>query len=235
LYGTLTEPNQASIRRTTSLLETEGLIAWRMVANHIRRTGNQPLIFGLTEKGISRVDDEGFITPATKVFKPNSDSLLPHEYEISEFHFQLKALCKRRGWQLYWQQVDLKCAVNPDAYFRITKEHGERFHFFLEIEKTKPGNFRDGESKIMRNLGKYYEYFDSDKCEREWADFRKFRVIVTLRNDERRGNLLKELEERYKNRMFWLTSEPAYKEDIGGEIFKTPKDYEKVGYAFLSL
>jgi len=33
--------------------------------------------------------------------------------------------------------------------------------------------------------------------------------------------------------MFWLGTEASYKTDIGGEIFRTPKDWEKVGYSFL--
>jgi hypothetical protein len=101
------------------------------------------------------------------------------------------------------------------------------------VEKTKPGNFRDGESKIIRNLGKYYAYFDTDKCEKEWANFRKFRVIVTLRNDERRRNLLKELEGKYKNRMFWLTPEELFREDIGAAIFQTPRDFATTAYSII--
>src|SRR6185437_10884451 len=58
LYSKITEPSQASIRRTTSLLEAEHLITWRMLANHVRRSGNQPLIFGLTNKGVAKAAEE---------------------------------------------------------------------------------------------------------------------------------------------------------------------------------
>jgi len=86
----------------------------------------------------------------------------------------------------------------------------------------------------MRKLGKYYEYYGSDKCEKEWLDFRQFRVIVIQRTHERRENLLRQLNKEYNHRMFWLGTEGGYKADIGGEIFKTPKDWEKVGYGFLT-
>jgi hypothetical protein len=33
--------------------------------------------------------------------------------------------------------------------------------------------------------------------------------------------------------MFWMTTEPLFKEGIGGEIFRTPRDYDKVAYSFL--
>jgi hypothetical protein len=35
--------------------------------------------------------------------------------------------------------------------------------------------------------------------------------------------------------MFWLTTEPLYKEAIGGQIFSTPEDHADQRYSFLSL
>src|SRR4051812_38037389 len=144
------EITTTSVNRTLRLLEAESYVEWRQLTTRLRKTGNLPLIHGLTQKGIDLAATEGLVTPATKVFKPNSDVLLPHEYEISQFHLNLAWLCRDQGWKLYWQQYDLKCSVNPDACFGITTDKGTLW-YFLEIEKTKPGNFRDGESKIMRN------------------------------------------------------------------------------------
>jgi hypothetical protein len=100
------------------------------------------------------------------------------------------------------------------------------------MTRTKPGNWRNGESKIMRDLDRYYAYFNADRCEEEWGNFRKFRVIVVQRSDERRMNLLRMLETKYKHRMFWLTTELSYRDDIGGRIFLTPKDYRSDSYSF---
>ena len=33
--------------------------------------------------------------------------------------------------------------------------------------------------------------------------------------------------------MSWLTTGPEYKYEIGGDIFNTPEDCEKIGYSFL--
>lgn len=220
------------MRRTISLLEAEKLTDWRALAPRVRKRGSVPIMYGLTHKGVALVEAESLSTAATKIFKPNSDTLLPHEYEISIFHLRLRALCAERGWKLYWQQRDLKCGVNPDALIGITDEKASTWWYFLEIEKTKPGNFRNGESKIMRNLGKYYSYFNSDQCQKEWGNFKKFRVIVVQRTEERRSNLLGALENKYKHRMFWLTTEPLYRADIGGKIFFTPKDHTEA-YSFL--
>jgi hypothetical protein len=232
-YGKTTPSNERAMRRTISLLEAENLTDWRPLAPRTRKRGSVPIIYGLTQKGVGLVTEEGFSTPATKVFKPNSDTLLPHEYEISLFHLHLKALCEQRGWKVYWQQRDLKCGVNPDALIGITDEKRNTWWYFLEIEKTKPGNFRNGESKIMRKLGKYHSYFNTDQCEKDWGNFRKFRVIVIQRTDERRTNLLRALEAKYQHRMFWLTTELLYRGDISGKIFLTPKDHSTESYSFL--
>ena len=200
----------------------------------MRKRGNLPSIHGLSLKGVQKVEALGYTTAATKIFKPNSDTLLPHEYEISVFHLRLKALCDEHRWGLYWQQRDLRCGVNPDACFGITTPTGTLW-YFLEMEKTKPGGWKNGESKIMRTLGRYYAYFDSNVCETDWANFRKFRVIVIQRNQERRANLLKALALKHAHRMFWLTTEDLYKSDIGGEIFKTPRDFETMSYSFRSV
>jgi hypothetical protein len=34
--------------------------------------------------------------------------------------------------------------------------------------------------------------------------------------------------------MFWLTTEAAYRENIGGAIFKTPRDDAPVVFSFLT-
>lgn len=235
-YGEISPSVLRSMRRTISLLEKEGLVEWRGLIPRIRRRGSPPLVYGLTYKGILKVKDEGLSTPATKVFKPNSDNLLPHEYEITLFHLYVERVCKEHGLSLYWRQRDTKCTINPDALFAITdpkKPEGENtLYYFLEVEKTKPGNFRDGQSKITRNLAKYYSYFDTDQCEKEWVNFRKFRVTIVVRNDERRRNLLTALRARYSHRMFWVTTEHLYREDIGGRIFLTPRDCNTESYSF---
>jgi len=233
-YGKRTPSTERATRRTVFLLEAEKLTEWRPLAPRIRKRGSVPIIYGLSKKGLDLVVSENLSTAATKVFKPNSDTLLPHEYEISVFHRRLKELCEKYSWKLYWQQRDLKCSVNPDACFGITAERGT-FWYFLEVEKTKPGGWKNGESKIMRHLGRYYGYFGSDRCEREWANFRKFRVIIVQRNEERRANLLRALAGKYPHRMFWLTTEDLYKKDIGAEIFKTPKDFDSACYSFQTL
>lgn len=177
--------------------------------------------------------------PLAKTFDEHSQRTLDHELEISFFHIALKKFCAKNKLNLYWQQSDLKCTVSPDAMFAITdpaKPEGKNtLYYFLEMERAKIGHYKDGEPSIIRKLAKYYEYYGTDKCEKEWLDFRHFRVVVVQRTDERRKNLLKQLNALFNHRMFWLATEPDYKHNIDGAIFKTPKDYETVSYSFLSV
>src|SRR3989442_5803512 len=77
-YGHTTPSTLRSTRRTILLLEGERLLQWRALIPRVRRRGSPPLVYGLTNKGVLKVPDEGLLTPATKIFKPNSDKLLPH-------------------------------------------------------------------------------------------------------------------------------------------------------------
>jgi hypothetical protein len=174
-----------------------------------------------------------------KTFDDHAARTLDHELDISYFHILLKNLCQKCGWTLYWQQTDLKTkTVHPDAYFAITDptkpEDRNTHHLFLEVERSKVGNYRDGEPSIIRKLEKYYNLFDTPQCEKDWG-IRQFRVIVVQRTEERRKNLCNALQEKWGHPMFWITTESLCKADIGGEIFLTPKDCEAQPYGFSGI
>lgn len=161
-----------------------------------------------------------------------------HEIEIVQFHIHLKRWAEKEGLILHWHQpkIDHKKTINPDAYFGIEdpkKPAGHNtLHYFLEIERAKIGNYKNGEPSIIRKLGKYHDFYDTGDCEKEWG-FRRFRVITVVRNADKQYNLCERLTDKYSHRMFWITTEPLFKENIKGEIFKTPKDYSQVAYSFL--
>jgi hypothetical protein len=71
-------------------------------------------------------------------------------------------------------------------------------------------------------------------CGKEWEHFRQFRVIVVQRNDHRRQHLLRALEASFAHRMFWLTIEALYKQNMGEGIFLTPRDHETTVHSFHS-
>jgi hypothetical protein len=71
----------------------------------------------------------------------------------------------------------------------------------------------------------------SPGARRNWG-FPKLRVITVVWNSEKQVNLCAQLAGFYSHRIFWVTNEQAVRENIGGNIFTTPKGWTKVGYLF---
>lgn len=169
---------------------------------------------GLTDAGMQ-------FSGRGKTFDEHSERTVDHELGISFFHLSLQEVCYRHQFVLRWHQSDLKHGVNPDAYFSVTKpgkEGTNTHHFFLEVERAKMGNYKDGEPSIVRKLKRYYEYYNTPGCEKAWG-FRTYRVVTVLRSNERRKNLLSAMQVELSHRMFWLGVESNHTAD-----FRTPKD-----------
>jgi len=231
---TITESDARSLRRTMSILHRDGFLYRALHLDFGHERGGAGYVYGLSAKGVDHALRNGYSTPATKTLDEHSVRTLDHELEITSFHIALHRLCARQGLRYAWRQTNLKHTVHPDAVFNVSDPAtpGKAFCYFLEIERSKLGNYRNGEPQILRKLRRYYEYFNSTDCDKEW-EFRQYRVIVVQRSDSRREGLLKSLQANCSHRMFWLTTENAYRTDIGGAIFKTPKDDVKVALSFL--
>jgi len=231
----ITESDARSVRRTLSVLHRDGFLyrAPHFDSGHDR--GGAGYVYGLSAKGVGHALRNGYSTSATKTLDEHSVRTLDHELELTAFHIALHRLCSATGLRHRWRQKDLKHTVHPDAVFNVVDpaNPGKAFCYFLEIERSKLGNYRNGEPQILRKLQRYYEYFNSTCCEKEWG-FRQYRVIVVQRSDARREGLLTALREKYNHRMFWLTTETAYRENIDGAIFETPKDDAPAAFTFLT-
>ena len=230
-----TESDTRSVRRTLSILHRDGLLYRAPYLDPRYERGGVTYVYGLSSNGVDHAFRNGYSTLATKTLDEHSIRTLDHELEITAFHIGLHDLCTSHGLRYAWQQRGLKHTVHPDAIFSVTDptHPDQELRFFLEIERSKLGNYRNGEPQVLRKLRKYYEYYNSTDCEKEWG-FRRFRVVVVQRTEARREGLLKTLREGYSHRMFWLTTEPAYREGIGGAIFRTPKDDAPVPFSFLT-
>lgn len=231
----ITESDARSARRTLSILHREGFLYRAPYLDLGHERGGVAYVYGLSPKGVDYVLRNGCATPATKTLDEHSLRTLDHELEITSFHIALRRLCARCSLRYAWRQKNLKHTVHPDAVFNVADPvtPGKAFCYFLEVERSKLGNYRKGEPQILRKLRRYYEYFNSTGCEKEWG-FRQYRVVVVQRTDARREGLLKALREKYNHRMFWLTTEAAYRGDIGGAIFRTPKDDAPMAFSFLT-
>jgi hypothetical protein len=230
-----TKSDERSVRRTLAALHRDGFLARLPLLAWGHERGGVGHVYGLSDKGVEHAFDNGYSTASTKTFDEHSLRTLDHEVEITAFHIALHRLSGEQGISYTWRQADLKRTVHPDALFTITdpRDADREFCYFLEVERSKFGNYKNGEPQILRKLGAYYGYFNSTSCEREWG-FRQYRVIIVQRTEARRAGLLSALQGRFPHRMFWLATEEACRNDIGGEIFKTPKDHADKTYSLLA-
>jgi hypothetical protein len=121
---------------------------------------------------------------------------------------------------LKWRQHDLKHFIDPDAYFSITdlrREAKNTNHFFLEFERAKLGNMKDGKYSVTRKLEHFYQYYNSAECEEQWG-FKTYRVVLFKKTIETRDNLVKAMQPDLNHRMFWLGTKANLLAD-----FRTPK------------
>jgi hypothetical protein len=100
----------------------------------------------------------------------------------------LAELCRKWGWTLYWQQIDLKTrTIHSDAYFAITNlcKPGDRnsHHFLLEIERSKASKYKEGGPSILRKHVGCHDFFDTPECGKDWG----FRAVQSDCFPEYRG------------------------------------------------
>lgn len=158
---------------------------------------------------------------------------LSHDSEITQFHIELAE--KWTNGALYWQQHNLKKTVNPDALFALSRDGATAHYFFLEVEKSGLGHYRNGESGLEAKLTRYARYRRTVACKQDWNYFDDFRVTVVMTNEERRMNLLHKLRVSVQQRFIWITTEALYRGGILERIFLTPSDFGERAYSLLDL
>lgn len=156
-----------------------------------------------------------------------SPASLAHELGITAFHIAL-ATALPPTHRLHWRQTDLKRSVNPDALFALTNTTKPRdnstLYYFLEVERSRQGHYRGGESGLLAKLRRYTEYRRTERCRREWQHFADFHIVVVLANAERRENLLRVLGTRLPDRAIWTAAQEDIQRNVHGAIFYAPTD-----------
>lgn len=166
-----------------------------------------------------------------------SPASLAHELGITSFHASLvRALPPTH--KLFWRQTDLKRTVNPDALLALTdttrsREHST-YYYFLEVERSRQGHYRNGESGLLAKLRRYCEYRRTERCRTEWKHFSDFRVLVILANRERQENLLRVLRARLANGIIWTTTANDVVRNLTGAVFRAPPDFEHAAHSLIS-
>jgi hypothetical protein len=226
------EHRRRGVRRMLMLLARAGLV------EHARHVVDNPGDPFLRYQHCYRLSRTGAVAvSARRAMGAKAPASVAHELEITAFHVALASAIPETH-SLYWRQWDLKHTVNPDALFAITdsREPRERstHYYFLEVEKSRQGHYRNGDSGLIAKLRRYAEYRRTERCRSEWRHFSDFRAIVVLKNRERELNLLRALHERLPERFIWTTTEEDYRRDIGGAIFRAPPDHGTTAHSLFT-
>ena len=226
------EHRKRGIRRMLMLLVEAGL------AKYSRHVIDNPGDRFLRYQHCYRLSRSGAaVVGAQRAIGAKAPASVAHELEITAFHIALVSAMPPPH-KLHWRQSDLKHTVNPDALFAVTdrREPRERstHYYFLEIEKSRQGHYRNGDSGLIAKLRRYAEYRRTERCSEEWRHFSDFRVIVVVKNRERELNLLRALKTRLPERLTWTTSEADYRRDMPGRIFHSPSDYETASHSLFT-
>jgi len=168
---------------------------------------------GLDPRGLGLASDE------------KSPYMLPHDHAVTAFHLTLD---RAIGEEVWWRQGELKhtfevgrqsYTVNADALFYVGG-----YYYFLEIERSKQGHYRSGESGLMKKVRGYVEYARSGSYRLRWPEMRGFFLLVVVESTTRQTNLLEILRVRYPQPLLRVTTVDAYRADLLGAIWQSPKD-----------
>jgi hypothetical protein len=229
LLGRTGEAARRGVRRMLTLLHRAGLVerSRYVVDDPGDRFLRYQHCYRLSRSGRSAVGKGNALAE-------KSPASLPHELGITAFHIAL-ATAMPPTHRLYWRQTDLKHGVNPDALFAITDATQPResstYYYFLEVERSRQGHYRGGESGLLAKLRRYSEYRKSARCLAEWKHFADYRVVVVLANRERQDNLLRALQTKLCTPIVWTTTADDVVRCVTGAVFRAPPDFSTVAHS----
>jgi hypothetical protein len=233
LLGRTGETEQRGVRRMLTLLHRAHLVER---SRYVLDNPDDPFLryqhcYRLSRSGCAAIARGG--AAAEK-----SPASLPHELGITAFHVAL-ATALPATHRLYWRQTDLKHNVNPDALFALTDATQPResstFYYFLEVERSRQGHYRGGESGLLAKLRRYSDYRKSAQCRADWKHFSDFRVVVVLANRERQENLLHALQTKLCTPIIWTATTADIERCVTGAVFRAPPDFTSTSHSLFGL
>lgn len=232
LLGRTGEAERRGVRRMLTLLHRARLVER---SRHVVDDPGDPFLryqhcYQLSPSGRAAAGNGN--APAEK-----SPASLAHELGITAFHIAL-ATAMPETHRLYWRQTDLKHGVNPDALFALTDvaqpRESSTYYYFLEVERSRQGHYRGGESGLLTKLRRYGEYRKSAQCLADWRHFADYRVIVVLANRERQENLLRALQAKLCTPLIWTTTAEDVERCVTGAVFRAPPDFSAVAHSLFA-
>lgn len=236
LHGASQKVSDRAVRRLLHDFREHGYVSRRVVVSDVGR-GSLPRyenVYWLSPAGVRLARDCGFCDEEFPGTARTSFRTLEHDVAITDVHLAVERFSRVHGWPLHWQQHGLKRGVNPDALFALTDPRrpgdANTSYYFLEVERSGEGGYRDGRSVLLRRLHRYVDYQGSTACRQDWEWFDEFRVLIVVASEARRKNLLARLSAELPSPMFWVAVEGS---DLTAPVFRTACGHERRAYAFL--
>src|ERR1043166_1440515 len=250
--------SRESAKKRLQKLKSAGLIAER------KRRVNEPSILFLTRKGHALLTKQGAIADfprlASTAFEKRADVstlTMRHELEVMDvkaaFHSALEkaetfSVAEFSTWPLLHQFRAIRpghqteVLVKPDGFIRINEKESDggvsEHTFFLEVDRSS-----ETQSTLVARAGCYLNHYKSggfalaNGAERgAYKDF-PFRVLMVLKNAERRNNTAERLLESNPpiRTLVYLSTVGEVSKNPLGKIWVRPVDYrEAVGYVISS-
>lgn len=224
--------------------------------NERKRRVNEPAVLYLTRKGHSVLTQEGSISDLPKlspvVFEKRADVsplTIRHELEVMDvkaaFYSALKksdtfSIAEFSTWPLLHQfratrpGHETEVLVKPDGFIRIhEKETGggvSEHTFFLEVDRSS-----ETQSTLVNRAGCYLDYYKSGgfavahgEPRTAYKEF-PFRVLIVLKNAERRNNTTEQLLASNPpiRTLVYLSTFREVLADPVGKIWIRPVDYRE--------
>jgi hypothetical protein len=253
-FGNATKTQEERTARIVASLRDDGLVVTLPTGDQIAQNARLKWfvpVHGLTEFGVTAAKHYDMGDP--KPFEVEHSLLtLDHELKISDTQYELEQLCKREGWAFSSQQTDLYRTIEPDRLFGIKKPGGTWIALPYEEENKKKTH-----EDLYAKAARYYDYWNTAKCEHDWGWFRQFHVLWQFPNEERMMNFVRYLagdcqchyyrgKKRHTCLPHGLRKKPllvsnflfthdALTRDIGGKIWVTPKDSGIASYSLNDL
>lgn len=227
--------SERAVRRLLHDLLAHGFLRRRVVMSEVARDPfpRYENVYWLSRAGVVLARECGLCDEDVPAASGASLVMLQHDVAISDFHIGVERFCRERGWLLHWRQHGLRRGVNPDALFALTDPsrpaEENTSYYFLEVERSGEGGYREGRSVLLRRLDGYADYQGSEACRSDWEWFEEFRVVIVVASEVRRRNLLARLSEEFPLPIFWVAVAGS---DVTGPAFWTPADEERA-YSFL--
>lgn len=186
------EDNKTTAHRTTrytvQALEKQGYLhRIKFRPPGFTGEGKYPQAIWLSKQGVEWCEEnlDPALDPKAHI-EDRSELNIIHDLMRSDCRIAIYELARKNAIDIGWRKSDIFHRAKPDDLFELTR--GKTFHFFLEFERKKKAL-----EEMYEKLRRYNELYGTALC-KQFYGFRYFTVIIPMRSERAKTNLLLHLE-----------------------------------------